>query len=59
MFYSNLPKGVTTTTSISPTEGTNTNFILANGIHGIAFYTLSTTGELALVKRLSLFIQNK
>lgn len=41
MFYSNLLKGVTATINISPTDGDKTNFILANGIHGIAFYTLS------------------
>ena len=50
MYYSNLLKGVTTTTTISPTEGSETNFILANGIHGINFYTLSETGELAAGK---------
>ncbi len=50
MFYSNLLKGVTTDTTISPTEGDKTNFILANGIHGIGFYTLSSEGELAAGK---------
>ena len=47
MIYSNLLKGVTTVTTISPTDGDKTNFILANGSHGVGFYTLSTTGELA------------
>ena len=47
MVYSNLLKGVTTATTISPTDGENTNFILANGSHGIGFYTLSAAGELA------------
>ena len=47
MVYSNLLKGVTTATTISPTDGDNTNFILANGSHGIGFYTLSAAGELA------------
>lgn len=50
MMYSNLLKGVTTATTIYPTEGDYTNFILANGIHGIGFYTLSTSGELAAGK---------
>ena len=47
MVYSNLLKGVTTATTIYPTDGDNTNFILANGSHGVGFYTLSTAGELA------------
>ena len=50
MFYSNLLKGVTEATNISPTEGNMTNFILANGSHGIGFYTLSQSGELAAGK---------
>ena len=50
MVYSNLLKGVTTPTTISPTEGSYTNFILTTGIHGVGFYTLSTTGELAAGK---------
>ena len=50
MMYSNLLKGVTTATTISPTDGDYTNFILANGIHGVAFYSLSEAGELAAGK---------
>ena len=50
MVYSNLLKGVTTTTEISPTDGDYTNFILANGKHGINFYTLSETGDIAAGK---------
>lgn len=50
MVYSNLLKGNTTTSTISPTEGTYTNFILANGSHGIGFYTLSSSGALAAGK---------
>ena len=50
MFYSNLLKGVTETTTIYPTEGDKTNFILANGLHGVGFYTLSEAGELAVGK---------
>ena len=45
--YSNLLKGVTRAATISPTDGSNTNFILANGSHGVAFYSLSEAGELA------------
>ncbi len=41
MFYSNLLKGTTNTLTISPTDGDKTNFILANGVHGVAFYSLS------------------
>ncbi len=47
MIYSNLLKGVTTATTISPTDGDKTNFILANGSHGVGFYTLSKASELA------------
>ena len=49
-YYSNLLTGVTTTTEISPIDGDQTNFILANGSHGINFYTLSGTGNLAAGK---------
>ena len=50
MFYSNLLKGTTSTLTISPTDGDKTNFILAKGEHGVAFYSLSKTGELAAGK---------
>ena len=50
MMYSNLLKGVTTATTISPTDGDYTNFILGNGSHGVAFYSLSAAGELAAGK---------
>ena len=50
MLYSNFLKGVTTATTISPTEGSYTNFILSTGSHGIGFYTLSSSGELAAGK---------
>ncbi|MBR6129113.1 MAG: hypothetical protein IKQ07_05730, partial [Bacteroidaceae bacterium] len=46
MFYSNLLKGVTSTINISPIDGDKTNFILANGKHGVAFYSLSGEGKL-------------
>ncbi|MBP3789934.1 MAG: BspA family leucine-rich repeat surface protein [Prevotella sp.] len=47
MIYSNLLVGVPTTTYVYPTDGEYTNFILANGIHGINFYTLSEGGNIA------------
>ena len=50
MFFSNLLVGVTETTQVSPTEGNMTNFILANGVHGLGFYTLSKTGPIAAGK---------
>ena len=50
MYYTNLLKGVTTATAIDPTDGEYTNFILSNGKHGIGFYTLSESGELAANK---------
>ena len=50
MLYSNFLKGVTTATTISPTEGSYTNFILSTGSHGVGFYTLSSSGELAAGK---------
>ena len=51
MYYSNLLKGVTTATTVSPTDGDYTNFILANGDkYGIGFYTLSEAGEIAAGK---------
>ena len=50
MFYSNLLKSTTSTLTISPTDGDKTNFILAKGEHGVAFYSLSKTGELAAGK---------
>lgn len=50
MYYTNLLKGVTTATEIDPTDGDYTNFILSNGAHGIGFYTLSESGELAANK---------
>ena len=43
MFYTSLLVGVTEDTELSPTTGNKTNFILANGSHGIGFYKLSDT----------------
>ncbi len=37
-------------TNVSPTSGDYTNFILANGSHGINFYTISAAGNLAAGK---------
>ena len=48
--YTNLLIGVTTPTNISPINGSETNFILASGKHGIGFYTLSESGILAAGK---------
>ena len=50
MVYSNLLRGVTTATTIAPTDGDYTNFILADGTHGIGFYTLSQAREIAAGK---------
>ena len=50
MMYSNFLKGVTTPTTLSPTDGEFTNFILANGSYGVGFYTLSRTNTLAAGK---------
>ena len=50
MVYSNLLKGVTAATTIAPTDGDYTNFILADGTYGIGFYTLSQAGEIAAGK---------
>ena len=50
MVYSNLLRGVTMATTIAPTDGDYTNFILADGMHGIGFYTLSQAGEIAAGK---------
>ena len=50
MVYSNLLKGVTAATNISPVNGDYTNFILADGTHGIGFYPLSQAGEIAAGK---------
>ena len=46
MFYANLLKGVTEPTTISPTDGNYTNYILAQGNYGVGFYTLSQSGTL-------------
>jgi len=39
--YTNYLVGVQTTTSVSPTNGDYTNFIIADGEHGVKFYALS------------------
>lgn len=49
--YTNYLVGVpTTTTSISPSDGDYTNFVLANGTHGVNFYALSKTGNISAGK---------
>ncbi len=50
MFVTNLLIGLTEATQVSPTSGDNTNFILANGTHGVGFYTLSQTGTIGAGK---------
>ncbi len=46
MFYTQLLVGVTESTFLMPTttDGQYTNFILANGVHGIGFYSVSANG---------------
>lgn len=50
MMYSNFLRGVTEVTTLSPTDSEYTNYILAEGSHGVGFYTLSGTSELAAGK---------
>lgn len=50
IYYSNLLRGVTETTTIEPTDGGYTNFILTRGSTGIGFYPVSTSGPLAAGK---------
>lgn len=47
MVYSNLLKGLTTATTVYPTDNEYTNFILADGINGIGFYTLLAAGVIS------------
>ena len=48
--YTNYLVGVPTTTSVSPTDGDYTNFVLANGTYGVNFYALSKTGNISAGK---------
>jgi surface protein len=48
--YTNLLIGCPFAKTISPTEPDYVNYILANGIHGINFYTLSGSGEIGANK---------
>lgn len=50
MYYSNMLKGVNEAIMLSPTEGDYTNFILADGTHGVGFYPVSETAEFAAGK---------
>ena len=48
--YTNYLVGVPTTTSVSPTDGDYTNFVLADGKYGVNFYALSKTGNISAGK---------
>ena len=50
MYAINMLKGVTKTTTLAPTTGDKTNFILAKGEQGLGFYTLSKEGTIAAGK---------
>ena len=43
----NMLKGVLVDTTVEPTEGTYTNFLLANGNNGLGFYRVKQAGTLA------------
>jgi uncharacterized protein YjdB len=46
-YYANLLVGVPTATTVNPTDGEYTNFILANdAVKGIGFYPLASAGEI-------------
>ena len=46
-YYANLLVGVPTATTVNPTDGSYTNFILANDeVKGIGFYPLASAGEI-------------
>lgn len=49
-YYTNLLRGVTETTTIEPTDGAYTNFILTRGSTGIGFYPVSKSGSLSAGK---------
>ena len=50
-YYANLLVGVPTATTVSPTDGSYTNFILANDeLKGIGFYPLASAGEIGANK---------
>ena len=49
--YANLLVGVPTATTVNPTDGSYTNFILANDeVKGIGFYPLASAGEIGANK---------
>ena len=50
MILVNLLVGVTEDTQVPPTTDTHKNYILANGSHGVGFYTLSQTGTISAGK---------
>ena len=50
-YYANLLVGVPTATTVSPTDGDYTNFILSNDeVKGIGFYPLASAGEIGANK---------
>ena len=50
-YYANLLVGVPTATTVSPTDGDYTNFILANDeVKGIGFYPLASAGKISANK---------
>lgn len=49
-WYTNILKGVMEATTISPTIGEYTNYVLTEGSYGIGFYPLSQSGTLAAGK---------
>ena len=50
-YYANLLVGVPTATTVNPTDGDYTNFILANDeVKGIGFYPLASAGEIGANK---------
>jgi hypothetical protein len=50
-YYANLLVGVPTATTVNPTDGDYTNFILANdAVKGIGFYPLASAGKISANK---------
>lgn len=49
-YVTNMLKGVNTETTIEPTEGSLTNFLLAKGSNGVGFYRVKEAGKLAAHK---------
>ena len=49
-YVTNMLRGVTTDTTIQPTDGSFTNFLLAKGNKGVGFYRVKEAGTLAAHK---------